>query len=188
MHIVKKPVWEGCRVRGSQPGGGRAWVQDRDWGEAAAQHGDPTRSPNSAQHTHTHGNAKVVHNWYRCPWAGVALQGCSSHQNLKGSPPQKVGGCPCVIMSLLLHSCRFLQTAEMVKPSTPSPSHESSSSAGSDEGTEYYPHLGESHSGDLGSMRGQKGLAGASSLTHTVSVSLASQDCRNKLWVGVCIP
>lgn len=38
---------------------------------------------------------------------------------------------------------RFLQTAEMVKPSTPSPSHESSSSSGSDEGTEYYPHLGE---------------------------------------------
>ncbi|KAF6079492.1 SMG9 nonsense mediated mRNA decay factor [Phyllostomus discolor] len=37
---------------------------------------------------------------------------------------------------------RFLQTAEMVKPSTPSPSHESSSSSGSDEGTEYYPHLG----------------------------------------------
>ncbi|XP_032985289.1 nonsense-mediated mRNA decay factor SMG9 isoform X2 [Rhinolophus ferrumequinum] len=36
---------------------------------------------------------------------------------------------------------RFLQTAEMVKPSTPSPSHESSSLAGSDEGTEYYPHL-----------------------------------------------
>lgn len=45
------------------------------------------------------------------------------------------------------HTCRFLQTAEMVKPSTPSPSHESSSSAGSDEGTEYYPHLGESCSG-----------------------------------------
>lgn len=38
---------------------------------------------------------------------------------------------------------RFLQTAEMVKPSTPSPSHESSSSSGSDEGAEYYPHLGE---------------------------------------------
>ncbi|XP_055475372.1 nonsense-mediated mRNA decay factor SMG9 isoform X3 [Psammomys obesus] len=36
---------------------------------------------------------------------------------------------------------RFLQTAEMVKPSTPSPSHESSSSSGSDEGTEYYPHV-----------------------------------------------
>ncbi|XP_074163149.1 nonsense-mediated mRNA decay factor SMG9 isoform X1 [Sminthopsis crassicaudata] len=36
---------------------------------------------------------------------------------------------------------RFLQTAEMVKPSTPSPSHEASSSSGSDEGTEYYPHL-----------------------------------------------
>nr|XP_020748869.1 protein SMG9 isoform X2 [Odocoileus virginianus texanus] len=36
---------------------------------------------------------------------------------------------------------RFLQTAEMVKPSTPSPSHESSSSSGSDEGAEYYPHL-----------------------------------------------
>lgn len=42
---------------------------------------------------------------------------------------------------------RFLQTAEMVKPSTPSPSHESSSSSGSDEGTEYYPHLGERLSG-----------------------------------------
>ncbi|XP_053123394.1 nonsense-mediated mRNA decay factor SMG9 isoform X2 [Hemicordylus capensis] len=37
---------------------------------------------------------------------------------------------------------RFLQTAEMVKPSTPSPSHESSGSSGSDEGTEYYPHIG----------------------------------------------
>ncbi|KAK9394490.1 Protein SMG9 [Crotalus adamanteus] len=36
---------------------------------------------------------------------------------------------------------RFLQTAEMVKPSTPSPRHESSSSSGSDEGTEYYPHI-----------------------------------------------
>lgn len=31
----------------------------------------------------------------------------------------------------------------MVKPSTPSPSHESSGSAGPDEGTEYYPHIGE---------------------------------------------
>lgn len=91
-----------------------------------------------------------------------------------------------MIISPLLHSCRFLQTAEMVKPSTPSPSHESSSSAGSDEGTEYYPHLGESQSGDLGSTRGQKVLAGASSLTHTVSVSLASQGCRNKPLVGVC--
>uniref|UniRef100_K7FMC6 SMG9 nonsense mediated mRNA decay factor n=1 Tax=Pelodiscus sinensis TaxID=13735 RepID=K7FMC6_PELSI len=36
---------------------------------------------------------------------------------------------------------RFLQTAEMVKPSTPSPSHESSGSSGNDEGTEYYPHV-----------------------------------------------
>ncbi|KAM8927337.1 nonsense-mediated mRNA decay factor SMG9 isoform 1-T1 [Pelodytes ibericus] len=36
---------------------------------------------------------------------------------------------------------RFLQTAEMLKPSTPSPSHESSGSAGSDEGIEYYPHM-----------------------------------------------
>lgn len=63
---------------------------------------------------------------------------------------------PDVSPSLQTH--RFLQTAEMVKPSTPSPSHESSSTAGSDEGTEYYPHLGESRSGaramgkrDLGS-------------------------------------
>ncbi|NP_001090489.1 protein SMG9 [Xenopus laevis] len=36
---------------------------------------------------------------------------------------------------------RFLQTAEMLKPSTPSPSHESSGSSGSDEGIEYYPHI-----------------------------------------------
>uniref|UniRef100_A0A8C4T0L0 Nonsense-mediated mRNA decay factor SMG9 n=1 Tax=Erpetoichthys calabaricus TaxID=27687 RepID=A0A8C4T0L0_ERPCA len=36
---------------------------------------------------------------------------------------------------------RFLQTAEMLKPSTPSTSHDSSGSAGPDEGTEYYPHI-----------------------------------------------
>ncbi|MGH0174308.1 UNVERIFIED_CONTAM: hypothetical protein FKN15_009394 [Acipenser sinensis] len=36
---------------------------------------------------------------------------------------------------------RFLQTAEMLKPSTPSTSHESSGSSGSDEGSEYYPHI-----------------------------------------------
>ncbi|XP_073458011.1 nonsense-mediated mRNA decay factor SMG9 [Aquarana catesbeiana] len=36
---------------------------------------------------------------------------------------------------------RFLQTAEMLKPSTPSPSHESSGSSGADEGIEYYPHI-----------------------------------------------
>ncbi|XP_063798585.1 nonsense-mediated mRNA decay factor SMG9 isoform X2 [Pseudophryne corroboree] len=36
---------------------------------------------------------------------------------------------------------RFLQTAEMLKPSTPSPSHESSGSSGADEGIEYYPHV-----------------------------------------------
>ncbi|GCC40200.1 hypothetical protein chiPu_0024376 [Chiloscyllium punctatum] len=35
----------------------------------------------------------------------------------------------------------FLQTAEMLKPSTPSPSHESSGGPGSDEGSEYYPHI-----------------------------------------------
>ncbi|XP_061300483.1 nonsense-mediated mRNA decay factor SMG9, partial [Pezoporus flaviventris] len=34
---------------------------------------------------------------------------------------------------------RFLQTAEMVKPSTPSPGHEPS--AGAEEPSEYYPHL-----------------------------------------------
>uniref|UniRef100_A0A8U7NGF6 Nonsense-mediated mRNA decay factor SMG9 n=1 Tax=Corvus moneduloides TaxID=1196302 RepID=A0A8U7NGF6_CORMO len=37
---------------------------------------------------------------------------------------------------------RFLQTAEMVKPPTPSPSHDSSG-AGAEEPSEYYPHLGE---------------------------------------------
>ncbi|MEJ1286269.1 hypothetical protein NN561_017275 [Cricetulus griseus] len=48
---------------------------------------------------------------------------------------------------------RFLQTAEMVKPSTPSPSHESSSSAGSDEGTEYYPHLAPCQSSTRGKAK-----------------------------------
>ena len=48
----------------------------------------------------------------------------------------------------LTQTPRFLQTAEMVKPSTPSPSHESSSSSGSDEGAEYYPHLGEGRGGE----------------------------------------
>ncbi|XP_074786410.1 LOW QUALITY PROTEIN: nonsense-mediated mRNA decay factor SMG9 [Athene noctua] len=38
---------------------------------------------------------------------------------------------------------RFLQTAEMVKPSTPSPGHEPG--AGPEEPSEYYPHLGEPH-------------------------------------------
>uniref|UniRef100_A0A3P8Z1A2 Nonsense-mediated mRNA decay factor SMG9 n=1 Tax=Esox lucius TaxID=8010 RepID=A0A3P8Z1A2_ESOLU len=36
---------------------------------------------------------------------------------------------------------RFLQTAEMLKPSTPSASHDSTSSSGGDEGSEYYPHI-----------------------------------------------
>ncbi|XP_041032720.1 protein SMG9 isoform X4 [Carcharodon carcharias] len=41
-----------------------------------------------------------------------------------------------------LNLYRFLQTAEMLKPSTPSPSHESSGGPGSEEGTEYYPNVG----------------------------------------------
>lgn len=36
---------------------------------------------------------------------------------------------------------RFLQTAEMLKPSTPSASHDSTGSSGNDEGAEYYPHI-----------------------------------------------
>ncbi|XP_072325046.1 nonsense-mediated mRNA decay factor SMG9 isoform X2 [Scyliorhinus torazame] len=40
-----------------------------------------------------------------------------------------------------LNLYRFLQTAEMLKPSTPSPSHESSGGPGSDEGSEYYPNI-----------------------------------------------
>ncbi|KAL2084313.1 hypothetical protein ACEWY4_019831 [Coilia grayii] len=36
---------------------------------------------------------------------------------------------------------RFLQTAEMLKPSTPSASHDSTGSSGNDEGLEYYPHI-----------------------------------------------
>lgn len=80
--------------------------------------------------------------------------GCDSHQSLKGHPLQGVGrGCTCMAINPSPLTRRFLQTAEMVKPSTPSPSHESSSSAGSDEGTEYYPHLGESCSGARGVAR-----------------------------------
>uniref|UniRef100_A0A8C7RM29 Nonsense-mediated mRNA decay factor SMG9 n=1 Tax=Oncorhynchus mykiss TaxID=8022 RepID=A0A8C7RM29_ONCMY len=36
---------------------------------------------------------------------------------------------------------RFLQTAEMLKPSTPSASHDSTGSSGNEEGSEYYPHI-----------------------------------------------
>ncbi|XP_067093987.1 nonsense-mediated mRNA decay factor SMG9 [Osmerus mordax] len=36
---------------------------------------------------------------------------------------------------------KFLQTAEMLKPSTPSANHDSTSASGSDEGSEYYPHI-----------------------------------------------
>ncbi|XP_018587685.2 protein SMG9 isoform X1 [Scleropages formosus] len=36
---------------------------------------------------------------------------------------------------------RFLQTAEMLKPSTPSASHDNTGSSGSDDGSEYYPHI-----------------------------------------------
>uniref|UniRef100_A0A8D2ZFR4 Nonsense-mediated mRNA decay factor SMG9 n=1 Tax=Scophthalmus maximus TaxID=52904 RepID=A0A8D2ZFR4_SCOMX len=36
---------------------------------------------------------------------------------------------------------RFLQTAEMLKPSTPSASHDSAGSSGNDDGAEYYPHI-----------------------------------------------
>lgn len=39
---------------------------------------------------------------------------------------------------------RFLQTAEMLKPSTPSASHDSTGSSGNDDGAEYYPHIGDS--------------------------------------------
>ncbi len=38
---------------------------------------------------------------------------------------------------------RFLQTAEMLKPSTPSASHDSTGSSGADDGSEYYPHIGQ---------------------------------------------
>ncbi|XP_016112608.1 protein SMG9-like [Sinocyclocheilus grahami] len=36
---------------------------------------------------------------------------------------------------------RFLQTAEMLKPSTPSASHDSTGSSGADDASEYYPHI-----------------------------------------------
>lgn len=37
----------------------------------------------------------------------------------------------------------FLQTAEMLKPSTPSASHDTTGSSGGDDGAEYYPHIGD---------------------------------------------
>ncbi|XP_019741809.1 protein SMG9 [Hippocampus comes] len=40
-----------------------------------------------------------------------------------------------------LNLYRFLQTAEMLKPSTPSASHDSTGSSGSEDGAEYYPHI-----------------------------------------------
>lgn len=40
-----------------------------------------------------------------------------------------------------LNIYRFLQTAEMLKPSTPSASHDSTGSLGNDDGAEYYPHI-----------------------------------------------
>ncbi|XP_053743313.1 nonsense-mediated mRNA decay factor SMG9 isoform X1 [Synchiropus splendidus] len=40
-----------------------------------------------------------------------------------------------------LNLYRFLQTAEMLKPSTPSASSDSSGSSGNDDGAEYYPHI-----------------------------------------------
>uniref|UniRef100_A0A673AYU1 Nonsense-mediated mRNA decay factor SMG9 n=1 Tax=Sphaeramia orbicularis TaxID=375764 RepID=A0A673AYU1_9TELE len=40
-----------------------------------------------------------------------------------------------------LNLYRFLQTAEMVKPSTPSASHDSTGSSGNEDGAEYYPHI-----------------------------------------------
>ncbi|KAM6936704.1 nonsense-mediated mRNA decay factor SMG9-like [Lycodopsis pacificus] len=40
-----------------------------------------------------------------------------------------------------LNLYRFLQTAEMLKPSTPSASHDSAGSSGNDDGAEYYPHI-----------------------------------------------
>lgn len=94
--------------------------------------------------------------------AGILLSMCASVR--AWSPPS-------------LHTCRFLQTAEMVKPSTPSPSHESSSSAGSEEGTEYYPHVGEL-CGERGGSAGPAGrregrVSGACSLMPTVSAAAA---------------
>lgn len=44
-------------------------------------------------------------------------------------------------MNCFLSLIRFLQTAEMLKPSTPSVSHDSAGSSGADDGSEYYPHL-----------------------------------------------
>uniref|UniRef100_A0A672HWT8 SMG9 nonsense mediated mRNA decay factor n=1 Tax=Salarias fasciatus TaxID=181472 RepID=A0A672HWT8_SALFA len=40
-----------------------------------------------------------------------------------------------------LNLYKFLQTAETLKPSTPSASHDSTGSSGSDDGAEYYPHI-----------------------------------------------
>lgn len=48
-----------------------------------------------------------------------------------------------VSQTFFLFLYRFLQTAEMLKPSTPSASHDSTGSSGNDDGAEYYPHIGD---------------------------------------------
>nr|XP_012616730.1 protein SMG9 isoform X4 [Microcebus murinus] len=73
----------------------------------------------------------VVQDWF----TDLSLYSCS---DLMAVPPAPQDLCAHLSAG---NTLPFLQTAEMVKPSTPSPSHESSSSSGSDEGTEYYPHL-----------------------------------------------
>lgn len=78
---------------------------------------------------------------------------------------------------------RFLQTAEMVKPSTPSPSHESSSLAGSDEGTEYYPHLGERLAGD---RRGGQGEERGKNQGHSGEVESWEEGSHKGLAISTC--
>lgn len=54
---------------------------------------------------------------------------------------------------------RFLQTAEMLKPSTPSASHDTTGSSGGDDGAEYYPHIGDLSHTETPKLTHQRGIA-----------------------------
>lgn len=72
-------------------------------------------------------------------------------------------------MNCFLLLIRFLQTAEMLKPSTPSASHDSGGSSGPDDGSEYYPHLSKPSSTKLTSVLALCDLTFGSEITAVIS-------------------
>ncbi|XP_014117889.1 PREDICTED: protein SMG9 [Pseudopodoces humilis] len=94
---------------------------------------------------------------------------------------------------------RFLQTAEMVKPPTPSPSHDSSG-GGAEEPSEYYPHLGGGGAlfpalppfrgrgglgGLLARLRGRVLAAARSQLSHSLLTERNWFHYAARIWDGV---